>query len=379
MYFLVKWMKQLFDKSENFDFLLQWASKEKIKKVLEEIKIITLSIKEYKQEASSFWEVYCIISIPEKVNIITKDLSLEDSCKFLIKLGFSISYANTFDHAISDEEIAVLINRIKEGESEKTEQKKKEIKAENKAKEKTFEDKELKHIKEITQAILLKITKIIDATQNTVSIIKITELKKNESILKKMILGRNIKKIKEVLQLIFNTLDQIQQEYYDKFQEQEILIFPQTTVSQLDVVREYEIFKTSKFIKDLKLKPTAHQRYYIFLQKIWFILSFLKRDISVFFSFKKLLFKSFDFLEFIIIVILVEFWLFLWIDHFFVLYGDKTNIYLILIHFSIISIVLFFIKKIRKQAIGQLLFLLWLVIAVSYSILLLIILNFSLF
>jgi len=379
MYFLVKWIKQLFDISENFNLIIQSDSINLVRESLESAWIVIISLEEYEKNVSDFWEFYFGVNIGEnQFNVISDVASIEEACILLLDLWFDLKYANSNKKNITEQESNLLIQKVKDSVLSEYQKKKKNLEEEAVIEKETFESKELIKIKEIVPDVINYIHEIINQAQESVSRYKIHKLQELESNLRRVVMGKNKQKLQEILKSIFDNIEDIQNEYFSQIASDK-KIFEWTKISESDISRENMVYKNAQFIKTLWLRPSSKESFYIFFEKIWFFIKFLQKDFISNSNFVQIIFGLFDKLEYFLIVIIVEFWIFFWLDHFWIFYDKKINLYLLLIHLWVIWSVLFIIKKFRKNKIWKLLFLLWLTIAMSYSILNFIMLNFSLF
>lgn len=280
MIFHITGIKEVWVDKYNINILMDCISNLLTKKILEDLGIIVLSIKEEKKELSSFGKTFITISQnSQEITIATENETLEDTIYQFSRIGFDIINANYFDKKLENSEVNKIITDTKN-----------KIAAEDKAQEdlvakqeeqqaKAFSDQKLKKVKNIVDKTINEIDELIEKVTGNVSWTQLNKLRKLEEELKKIRLGTNKAKMTEMLEQIFNLVEEINDEYFDFVKDQQKLVVKWSIVTNLNVIKEYDKYKKSLIVKELWISPSKDDNYYIFMAKAGILFRLLGKDI----------------------------------------------------------------------------------------------------
>jgi len=380
MYFHIKAIKEIYDTNQNVDVLIEAVSEEEVRAMLEAQQILILEIKKYEKGRTSFGKTYWLIRYQDQIKEIISPISeVSELCKLLFSLGFEVRDANTFVDPLPEDDVQTIITKFKTQIQKKIVQKTQEAAEQKQAAKDTFADKGLITLHKIVDEVFDDITNLLVKIHEDSDTKKVKKLETYQETLKKLRMGRNVPKMKTVLTKIFIIMDELRNTYLQQVETEKYEILPESVVSNIDILREYEKFRQSKFIKELGLKPRKDDRYYIFLQRIGLFKRFLQADLEAkLHKFKSISYHIFDRAEFLFIVMLIEFGVYLWLNQFWTLRTDLYQVFLWLIIIWLAGLIVFVARKLRKPHFLWLIILAWLSICIYYLVRMFLFLNFAL-
>jgi len=355
MFFEIHGLKDINGEKQNIQILVEASNPGDIRDFFMSKNIIVLSIKEYSESLSEFGKIsWTFIEKEHQFTFIIDEKTIEDACYLLIYLWFNIRTISSSKETINKEEMKKIINNIqKQIEDEKKEQEEKEI-TEKEESKKIYDDRRLQKLQNVVDGIFSYIKTLIPKVQNYVDSEMITKLKKEEENLRKLRMWRNASTIKEALTTILPILENIKNSYILVKKKDWIKIFEESVVTDIDVIDEYNKLKKSRLIKNLHIKQSKEDQFYIFFDKIGLFVRFLKKDLLV--KFKKIrlwLPKTFDAVEFVLAVITVEFGLFIRANNLMFFTEKQDHIFMFMVHFGVLGFGVWLLKKFLKANTGR--------------------------
>lgn len=338
----------------NLEFLVSTENEEKTREIAITYWIIILSIKEFTDNTSSFWNFYFVANYWLTQIIITPkqdNKSLQDICKNYLKVWFDIITIKDYQNRLTDIKIEEIINESKKIlEKENDIQKISKDKIQEKEKQ-FFEDKELDRLKEVIKWILPRCNEIIDvlSAQGSLNPKTIKDIKDSEENIKKLSMWTNSEKIKESLQKLFQRIEELEPDYYKILEKDWKKIYEESVITNFDIIKEeyklqYAINKNKAW-----LAVNANNQYYLIFGKLWIFLSFLKIDlINKTLDFKKVISKFYDLIEIALIMISCEI-IFYMIFSYFMTISDFWSLFNIMINVSILWLTFSFFKLLSKK------------------------------
>ncbi len=344
----IKWIKEINGENVNIDFLVDWFDdSSQLKSFFNKLWIIVFSSE--KVDKFYWYLFYVIVKIwDKKIKIYSNSDDIDSLCLLFLRFWFEIVQLNTVDEKYTLEQINSIIkksvetikNEVLKWEEKKISERKVEIKS---------KIKEQNYIHNILSDLIKQSEFYISELWDDIDYKVKFELNKKISIMKKFLMSKNINKVKWTIYDVIVILEDVKKTYYEKIIDTWML--EGFSVSSVDIIREFERFKTSQIIQKLKLKPYSYQNFYIFFQKIWVFLVLIFKDIKnkflQFSFFKKTIYKFIDlfFLYSLVFFGLALFFIkILWLEKI-----DPYKIYLYLLFISVLSLSSFIWKKISDR------------------------------
>jgi len=383
MLYEITGIKEQNEESINIHLLFDYESPKKLRDWLQKHQIIILWIKEFFGTKEKFANIYAIIQEKDKqYKVFLNEEELFDAAEFLAELGFDIVNIGFLDHEEDPQKVAKILSDAKYQIANDITKKKLEITEQKEETRQIYKDKQLKRLQAILDDLFDYLEKLYPKIEWIVIEERITRLHVLEESLRKLRMGRNPVKIKEVLIVVFNLLDKIQETYFQKIKEEwthNEKLFKETQVDIRDLLREYHMLKRAETVKELGIKPSKDDKYYIFAQKIWMYRRFLKKDFK-----KKLANKNrfgnkfFLYAQFVLIVIIVELTITLWTKKIIFFQEFNQTSLIILLHLGILAGLLLIFSYFKKQNLLRLFLLIALWILSYFIVKALIVNNFGL-
>ena len=379
MFYEITGIQEQNGESINIHFLIEQESPAQVRKILQGHEIIILWIKEALGEETSFGTIQCTIQEGDKqYTIIPQATKIFDAVVEIMSLWFNLINSNFIQNPLEQSKIDAIISDARDQLQTETNQKALEDQVELQTTKHIYQDKKLKKLQEILEEIFTYLTNLYPKIDGVVMPERITRLHQLENDLRKLKMWRNINKIKETLTILFKLLDKIQDKYFEKLEQEGWYgdkIFPETQVIERDLIREYQKLKKSETIKNLDIKANKGDKYYIFFEKNGMFWRFLRKDLfHSIQNINELWSTFFKFLQFVLIVINVELWLYAWTQNIFAWAGDIQHIWIILLYIGVASLVVFALSFFRRKNVWRLILLI-LIWIVTYIIVTLLIVN----
>jgi hypothetical protein len=214
------------------------------------------------------------------------------------------------------------------------EQKKLEKQQAQATEKKFFTDQNLVKAKEVIEWLTLKIAELLTEKKAYISSKDLKTIKEKEEELKKLRMGTNYEKIKEILQEMVALVESIEMAYFAEANKTSENIFPESVVSTIDAEKEVTVLeKVKKQMWFGGMVSPLQKDYQVFGDKIIFV-NFLKKDLLNSINFvTPILFKIFDLLELFIFLVLVQLSLYSVLNLLFNFTDNLDNVYLGLVNF----------------------------------------------
>lgn len=380
MYFHIIGIKEVQNKKYNMDIVLQWESETFIRKFLHSHNIVLLEISEYKDDLDSFGKLELIVEYKQKnIQTISYLTDIEIAAYTFMMIGFTIIYINfLWESKLSDYQVQEIINKssIKIEESQKNIT---QILKQEKDKEKRiYKDDNLEKILQISQNTFKEKDALISLVWDNVSKDKIRDLNIMLQNLTKLKMWRNVDKMSELLEAIYHKSYEIQQEYLSNCNIPVVFPILWSIVTNIDMISETNKFTKAQKIKKIWAKRDSDDNYYLSFEFTWVYLKLLFKDIkNSIKNIKYLFYNMFDYLQLLFLSIIV----FLSLNFRFhkISYSIDENIYLyvFMIKMWIFWLCFYIFSRFKRINIYQNIWLILLVILLSYVVFWLLRSNFS--
>ena len=372
-------LKQDNENKTNVDILFCSNSELLLRKLMWKAKVVILNIRSYEKDDSSFGNNYWVIDYNwQLVNLVTKYDDIGESTKYLFESWIKLVWIWAYNGWLTKEEYTKILNDVKNSYESKMVVNIEKEKIQKETENKIYENQKLKDLQIVISKVLERINETITLVTWNVSGVMLKKLKDLEEQLKKDRMWNNYDKIAMTIDQIFNIIDEIQEEFLWNIKDKEEFIWKDTVVSNFDVFRQYNSFYKSEIIKNLSEIHKKSDKYYIFLWKDWIFLKFLKFDfIKKFWNFTSIFYWFYNFCELLIIAIIAEMTFYMFFTEKFSPNVDPKW-FNILINFGLLWITIYFIKKLRKKSVPNLLLLIPFIIVIYFALYYFVKVNFAL-
>ncbi|MFZ2151412.1 MAG: hypothetical protein WAZ12_01015 [Candidatus Absconditicoccaceae bacterium] len=351
----------------NVDILIESIDINEARRVLEIWGIIMISIKTYPESENNFGKIYLKANCDGKsIRIINYMDDLYESASFFCNIGLEIQEINYLNDPESDIESKKILEEAKIYVDEQKKRMKELMEKKKLQKENIFSNQELVKIRSVIDEAIARGAELVDRTIGIIDIKKIKKLKDLRGELSKLRMGTNQIKIVNACEEYLNLMENIELEFLEKKKNElgnlEILN-KDSVISNIDVMKEYARF--FKAIKTKGIGGSIKNEYgdYITFGLGGIYIRFLSHDlIKKFSNIKEVIYKIYDWMEFILIAIILEIVIYM----IFGSIGKEIELknFVLLSNIGIVGIVLYFIKFIRRKNIMYLIILIPIIILI---------------
>lgn len=296
-------------KTENFQFLLDIESPLFVRKFIEESWLILLSLSDFSSQPESFWPVYITVTFENQhIRIVAKkEFTLKDLCSLFLSLWFVIEDANYFADPQTPQQVQKVIALCsKELDDQKQSEKIQQEQQQEAEKKIYYSDDGLEKAKQVIAWSLEKVNTLLTEKWAFVSAKDLRTIKEKVEELKKLRMGTNYEKIRDMLQELFSIVDRIEEEYYASLEDTSQSIFPWTMVTAVDLERQVSILeKVQKQQMFWGTIPVKRKDYVAFWDVLVYLF-FLKKDfITLFQNILLYVYRIFDWLQIALLMLVV--------------------------------------------------------------------------
>ncbi len=352
----------------NLDLLIESEDINNAKKNIEYRWIIAVSITDYKESELKFGNIFLKIKgETQDIRIISNMEEIYDTAVFFYNVGLEISDINYLDNSLDETEIQNILKEAKAYVEEDKKRLKEIIEVKKKKKEYLFSNKDIVKIRDVISEVIVRWDETL---QRVIWIVDGKDIKKFKSLrdeLSKLRMWTNQIKIIDRWEAYLNLMEKIEIEFLEKKKqdiEDKDTISKNSVVSNIDIMEEY-----SRFFKAIKTKAiwwSNKREYgdYITFGMGGMFIRFLYVDIAKKFSnIRKVIYKAYDWIEFLLIAIIVQVVIYM------VLNSMGTDIelknFVLLSNLWIIGLVVFAAKFLRKKNIIYLIILIPIIVIIS--------------
>jgi hypothetical protein len=252
MTFSVNGIKQEKNEKYNVEMLVCVDAPLLARKILEDHNILILSLKEFPDDKKTFGDIHFTIDLNfQDIEIVTKYTDIQEAANFFTFVGFDIRNINSYAQPRSGKEIDTIISKAQADASTKKAQAREDIQKIEAAEKKVYEDAHLQSAKKIIVRVFEKVDECIKRSAMTISLPDTKKLKLLVEELKKLRMGTNFEKIREVIQEIFKMIEKINYDYYLSIRNASEPISDESLVTKSDVDKELERMENVKILKSL--------------------------------------------------------------------------------------------------------------------------------
>lgn len=295
---------------------------------------------------------------------------------FFTAVGRNIVSVNNFQHPMSPEDLAIVMQKLAAEYAEETQKAaSKDGQMKNISNVVLTADPELDKMKNIASQAVSDMEELIQKLGSTYSLRKITNLKEISDDLKKTRMGSNTSKMRSLISDSYRLMEEIEMEYLDQQKISETGVIANSVVTHLDLVREYEKYEKAQKVKKGKLDKTPSDTYYIFFGKIGMYQKFLGKEFEKkFANATEIVYASVEYMVLFIYMCILRLTLSSLYQHFIL---QQTVFFFAFIDFGLMGIILTLINKFKRKNMTQLLILFAVGIAMYIAARYLLISNFA--
>ena len=351
----------------NVDILIESVDINEARRILEICWIILISIKVYPEDENSFGKIYLKVNCDWKsIRIINYMDDLYESTSFFWNIWLAIEETNYLSDPEPEAESKKILEEAKIYVNEQRKRMKELLEKRKKQKDNIFSNQGLVKIRSIIDESIARWAELVDRTIWIIDIKKIKKLKDLRGDLSKLRMWTNQIKIVNTCEEYLNLMESIELEFLEKKKNElgnlEILK-TDSIISNIDVMKEY-----ARFFKAIKIKWiwwSVKNEYgdYVTFWLGWIYIRFLFSDLMKKFSnVKEVIYKVYDWIEFIIIAIILEIVIYMILGN--IWKEIELKNFVLLSNIWIVGMVLYFIKFIRRKNIMYLIILIPIIILI---------------
>lgn len=356
MTFVVNTIKQVSTGSknpQNIQFLIDIESPLLVRKIIEQSGLVLLSLTDFSWKPESFGPVYVVVVFDnQKVRIVwKKDFSLKDFVSFCFGLWFIVEDANYFVEAQTPEQIKKIFEICKkELDDQKSAEQAVIQKVKDTERKIYYEDDWLEKAKKVIAWSLEKVNTLLTEKWAFVSAKDLRTIKEKVEELKKLRMGTNYEKIRDMLQELFSMVDHIEEDYYASLEDTSQAIFSWTKVTEVDLERQVSILEKVQQQQMFWWNVPVKRKDYVAFWAILVYLMFLKKDfLEMFQNIYFYVYRIFDWFQIGLLMICIILWgsiLYLW------LFSFENSLYIIYYSFfslGFLGILAFIFSRIKAK------------------------------
>ena len=328
MYFHILWIKEKEWNQNELDILIQWWDESFIRKFLENRWVVTVSIRPYKDDVKTFWNISVLVSFENvEIEILTTGENLDEKTYFFLHLWLSLHSINFVDNPIPDWEMQEMIkSNIAKIQSEE-ESIKKEKEERQLAEQKKYSESAIDDSLKIINYEISHIEQVMKAGEAIVSPMEAKKLEDLANEMKKIRLWTNFNKMVSLVMYAQDLTKKLENEILEKYDSQKFLIDKNSIITNIDFISE--LSNANRIWEKATLKPNALTTHESFYNMIWVnnaaLISLFIKDLSYTFSqrsFDVYFYTIINFIEYatlisiIVVSLLWLIWPFLWTDKF---------------------------------------------------------------
>jgi len=305
MTFSVNGIKQEKNEKYNVEMLVCVDASLLARKILEEHNILILSLKEFPTDKKTFGDIYFTIKQNfQDIEIVTKYTDMQEVANFFTFIGFDIRHINSYSKPISQEDMDIIIGKAQADAASKKAKEKEDIEKIEVAEKKVYEDVKLESAKKIIVRVFEKVDECTKRSAGTISLQDTKKIKMLVEELKKLRMGTNFEKIREVIQDIFKMIEAINDDYYASIQNPNDTILSESLVTPVDVDKELERMENVKILKSLGARISLKNQDYATFGSSAIFRKFLQKDFLLkIVDLPSILYSLYDITEFVLLIV----------------------------------------------------------------------------
>lgn len=379
MLFQITWIRQVQGKPQNLSFVVDAPDEATLRDFCGKNSMAIFELKPYTEPKQNFGKVVVKVLFGGiTFEIITPFEKAKEAYNYVTEVGLQVTYINNFDHLMSDEDVAMILQKLKAEYEE--EHKKAKVRTSladvNTSNVVLQTDPELEKMKRIATQAITDMEEIRGKSMTGMALRKVNDLKELEEELKKTKMGSNIPKMRSLVSDAYKMMEEMEMQYLDQQKAAEATLIESSVVTHLDLIREYEKYEKAQKVKKGKLEKTPSDIYYIFFGKAGMYQRFLGKDIWKRLEDRgEILYKWIDYM--IIFIFMCIVWL--TITSLYQHYILKQEVFFFgFVDFALIGLILIAINKLKRRNTFQILMLFVIGTVIYFALRYLLINNFAL-
>ena len=380
MTFSVNGIKQEKNEKYTIEMLVCADASLLARKILEEHNILILSLKEFPTDKKTFGDIYFTIKQWfQDIDIVTKYTDMQEAANFFVFVGFDIRHINSYSKPISQDEMDKILAAAHIDAASKKADVRKQIQEKETQERKIYEDTNLESAKKIIVRVFEKVDETTKRSAGTIWLQDTKKLKALVEELKKLRMGTNFEKIREVIQEIFKMIEAINDVYYASIQNPNDTISDESLVTPVDVDKELERMENVKILKSLHAHISLKNQDYASFGSSAIYRKFLQKD--TLFKLSNiwwLLYSLYDLAELVVLIVVVLLGIYTLANELYLFSMNQFGLAFSLISMGIRAVVIFAARYFRNKSVGKLLLIMILAILLHYFMMWVVTTNFAL-
>ena len=280
MTFRINGIKQKQTDTTSIVLVVETDSELLVRKLLEKYNILVLSISDYTTDPKLFGDVWAKIKRWfDGITVVSEGTNVEEVCEKLLDLGLEIADINSFSKPLSkdivDDMLATLGEKVKVKQT--TEQQ--VISSKKEEQKKIYDDPKLARSKVIVEWIFGRIPMIIQGLEWQISSQEIKHIASLQEDLKKLRMGNNYEKIRDLAAEILVRMQQMEELTLTLHPEQAKYIIDGSIITDQDIQREEMKLLYTQQKKTLWAKVSLIGDDYALFGKLSLLRNFFQKDL----------------------------------------------------------------------------------------------------
>ncbi len=348
--------------------------------ILEQHNIIVLSINEFTQEHKEFWDIYFTIKRNlEDVDIVTKFDDVQKASDFFTSVGFDLVTINSYANPLEPSRIVEIIAKSKADEEVKKAAEKALAEKRQAQQKKLYTDAQMQEAKKILAKVFEKIDTSVKRATGQIPILAMNKIKNMTEELKKLRMGTNVETVKDLVEQLFDILEDIDNTRYESQKQLANPIDKDSIITDMEIEHELERMQYTQILKELHANiPLRNQDYKVFGEPAVYRKLLQKEFIHKVKDPASILYNLVDITEFTLLILVTLLGVTTMINQIFLITSAGLGLAYALITIGIRGLVAFFANLRKKRNIPRLIFLILLAILAHYLIMRVMTSNFAL-
>lgn len=250
-----------------------------VKTILEKIHLIILSFWPFKEDLTTFGDLYAKILWEEQtIEVRTPLTNLKTFCSNLFRLWLDVVDINSYQDPIELETIQKLLSASSQEVTVEHDVQKTQIQEKKNIEKKIYTDPRLNKSKEAIDRLVSRVPIITQRTDRSLSFWELKQLRDLWEDLKKLKMGNNYEKITEAGHKLFHLIEVLNDRYYSGITDKATLPISGSIVSDIDIYKELDALDFAKQSRKIWISLSVEKNAYVFLGKIVVFFNLLRKD-----------------------------------------------------------------------------------------------------
>ena len=378
MTFIVNGIRQEKNTQYPVEMLLDISSLSSAKQLLASYGILILTIKPYTQDKSTFGNISITLQYNKQIGmIVLKNPDIQNACNNVVNRWAEVKSIDTYPSSItpieSEKIIAHAVALLSTTQSQQGQER--TSTSESIAK---YPDHELKQVKAIVELVFEKIRVIQNKAQDVMNSQEIKTLTTLTDNLKKIRMGNNIEKIREIIENIIDILSEIEKKYYADVSNISPIVSG-SQITQQNVDQEISLWENIRILQSLGARISIKNKDYARFGKRAIIRKFIQQDCKIRCqNIAEIVYRSFDVAQLVIIMVTIAVGGYATVNDMYMLFANQVGLAYMAISMGVRGGEIMVARVVRNKNIGRSILIIGSMIGFHYLLMRIININFAL-